>query len=177
LSNKKGEGDRVRKSLMKPLAIPLRRHTTPTKWLVMLKLFGVVVALMLSTTVSAVGLGGINVTSALGQPLKADIELVAISKSEKDSLVARLASPDTYKNAGLEYPYGNNLKFQIESRANGQPYIRASSAQPVNDPFVSLLVELTLVCRQTVPRIYFSAGSTRLCCGTTRQSGSAGRRS
>ena len=167
----------MRKSLMKPLAIPLRRHTTPTKWLVMLKLFGVVVALMLSTTVSAVGLGGINVTSALGQPLKADIELVAISKSEKDSLVARLASPDTYKNAGLEYPYGNNLKFQIESRANGQPYIRASSAQPVNDPFVSLLVELTWSAWQTVPRIYFSAGSTRLCCGTTRQSGSAGRRS
>jgi pilus assembly protein FimV len=123
LSYKKGEGERVRKSL--------------------LKLLGVVVALMLSTTVSAVGMGGINVSSALGQPLKADIELVAISKSEKDSLSARLASPESYKNAGLEYPYGNVFKFQIESRANGQTYIKASSAQPVNDPFVSLLVELT----------------------------------
>jgi pilus assembly protein FimV len=143
LSYKKGEGDRVRKSLMKPLAIPPGRHTTPIKWLVMLKLLGVVVALMLSTTVSAVGMGGINVTSALGQPLKADIELVAISKSEKDSLVARLASPDAYKSAGLEYPYGNNFKFKIESRADGQPFIKATSAQPVNDPFVSLLVELT----------------------------------
>jgi pilus assembly protein FimV len=109
----------------------------------MLKLLGVVVALMLSTTVSAVGMGGINVTSALGQPLKADIELVAISKPEKDSLVARLASPDAYKSAGLEYPFGNNFKFKIESRADGQPYIKATSAQPVNDPFVSLLVELT----------------------------------
>jgi pilus assembly protein FimV len=98
---------------------------------------------MLSTTVSAVGMGGINVASALGQPLKADIELVAISKAEKDSLVARLASPEAYKNAGLEYPYGNKFKFQIENRANGEPYIKASSAQPVNDPFVSLLVELT----------------------------------
>ena len=98
---------------------------------------------MLSTTVSAVGMGGINVASALGQPLKADIELVAISKAEKDSLVARLASPEAYKSAGLEYPYGNKFKFQIESRADGQPYIKASSAQPVNDPFVSLLVELT----------------------------------
>jgi pilus assembly protein FimV len=123
LSNKKGEGDRVRKSL--------------------LKLLGFVVALMLSTTVSAVGLGGINVTSALGQPLSADIDLVAISKSEKDSLSAHLASPDTYKNAGLEYPYGNNYKFQIENRPNGQLYIKATSTQPVNDPFVSLLVELT----------------------------------
>jgi pilus assembly protein FimV len=123
LSYKKGEGDRVRKSL--------------------LKLLCAVAALMLSTTVFAVGMGGINVTSALGQPLKADIELVAISRSEKDSLVARLASPDAYKSAGLEYPYGNNFRFKIESRADGRPYISASSAQPVNDPFVSLLIELS----------------------------------
>ena len=109
----------------------------------LLKLLCAVAALMLSTTVFAVGMGGINVTSALGQPLKADIELVAISRSEKDSLVARLASPEAYKSAGLEYPYGNNFRFKIESRADGRPYISASSAQPVNDPFVSLLVELS----------------------------------
>ena len=118
--------------LMKRLALPL----------VVPALFGVV-GLMLATTVSAVGMGGINVVSALGQQLKADIELVAISKTEKDSLVARLASPEAYKSAGLEYPYGNKFKFQVESRADGQPYIKASSAQPVNDPFVSLLVELS----------------------------------
>lgn len=109
----------------------------------LLKLLGVVAGLTLSTCVSALGLGGINVTSALGQPLKADIELVAVGKAEKASLVARLASPDIYKGAGLEYPYGSKFKFQIESRANGEPYLRVTSAQPVNDPFVSLLVELT----------------------------------
>ena len=102
-----------------------------------------VFALMLSTTVSAVGMGGINVVSALGQPLKAEIELVAISKAEQESLGARLAAPEAYKNAGLEYPVNNKFKFQIESRANGQLFIKASSDQPVNDPFVSLLVELT----------------------------------
>jgi pilus assembly protein FimV len=98
---------------------------------------------MLAATASAVGMGVINVGSSLGQPLKAEIELVAIGKAEKDSLVARLASPEAYKSAGLEYPYGNKFKFQVESRANGEQYIKASSAQPVNDPFVSLLVELT----------------------------------
>ena len=111
--------------------------------LTILKIFVGVSAFMLSTAVYAVGMGGINVASALGQQLKAEIELVAISKSEKDSLVARLASPEAYKSAGLEYPYGNKFKFQIENRPDGQPYIKASSAQPVNDPFVSLLVELT----------------------------------
>lgn len=108
----------------------------------MLKLVAAAVALTFSAFVSAIGMGGINVVSSLGQPLKADIELVALNKAEKSSLVARLASPDAYRGAGLEYPYGNKFKFQIEVRANGESYINVSSAQPINDPFVSLLVEL-----------------------------------
>lgn len=109
----------------------------------LVKLLGIIVALVLSMSASAIGMGGIKVVSALGQPLQADIELVSVSKTEKTSVVARLASPDIYKGAGLEYPYGNKFKFQIESRANGEPYLKVGSSQPVNDPFVSLLVELT----------------------------------
>lgn len=135
-------GDRVHKSLVKQLALPLDRQSPPNRWPAILKLFGVAAALMLSANAFAVGLGGINVASALGQTLKADIQLVDISKNEKDSLSVRLASPDAYKDSGLEYPYGNKFKFEIQSRADGQPYINVSSAQPVNDPFVSLLVEL-----------------------------------
>ena len=109
----------------------------------LLKLLGFVAGLALSTCVSAIGMGGINVFSALGQPLKADIELVAVGKTEKASLVVRLASPDAYKGAGLEYPYGNKFKFQIENRPNGDLYLKVSSEQPINDPFVSMLVELS----------------------------------
>lgn len=133
----------MHKSLVKQLALPLQRLSSPTTWLVVLKLFGIAAALMLSATASAVGLGGINVASALGQTLKADIVLVDISKNEISSLVVGLASPDAYKNSGLEYPYGNKFKFEILNRPDGQPYIKVSSAQPVNDPFVSLLVQLT----------------------------------
>ena len=109
----------------------------------LIKLLGGVAGLTLSACVCAVGMGGINVTSALGQPLKADIELVAINKADKASLVARLASPDAYKGAGLEYSFGNQFKFQVETHANGELYLKVSSVQPVNDPFVSMLVELT----------------------------------
>lgn len=107
------------------------------------KLFAAASILMLSVNASAVGMGGINVASALGQPLKAEIELVAVNKTEKTSLVVRLASPDAYKGAGLEYPQGNKFKFQVESRANGELYLKVSSEQPVSDPFVSMLVELS----------------------------------
>ena len=92
----------------------------------------------------AAGLGGINVTSALGQPLKAEIEVVSIEKVDKSSLRAKLASVEAYKSAGIDYPYSiPKLKFQFEERASGEPYIRVTSAQPVNEPFVSLLIELS----------------------------------
>jgi pilus assembly protein FimV len=145
LSNNKGEGDRVRKSLLKRLAIRLgcQKQKTTAKSLVILKLFAIVAALALSTPIYAVGMGGINVASSLGQQLKAEIDLMAVDKSEKDSLVARLSSPEAYKSAGLDYPYGNKFKFEIQSRSNGEQYIKVSSAQAINDPFVSLLVELS----------------------------------
>lgn len=109
----------------------------------LLKLLGIVAISALPMTAWSVGMGGINVVSALGQPLKADIELLAVGKSDKPGLVARLASPEAYKGAGLEYPYGNKFKFQVESHANGEPYLKVTSAQPVSDPFVSLLVDLS----------------------------------
>ncbi len=115
----------------------------PGKSLKMMQVLGLTAGLTLSAWGHAVGLGGINVASALGQPLKAEIELVAVSKADKPSLVARLASPDAYKGAGLDYPYGAKYTFQIESRDNGEPYLKLSSTREINDPFVSLLVELS----------------------------------
>ena len=116
----------------------------------MLKLFvktlGFIAALVLSGAAGAVGMGGISVTTALGEPLKAEIGLVAVGKADKNNMSARLASPEAFKAAGLNYPDAlslSQLEFQIETRANGDPYIKVTSALPVNEPFVSLLVELS----------------------------------
>ncbi|MBI3902037.1 MAG: hypothetical protein HY306_03710 [Nitrosomonadales bacterium] len=88
-------------------------------------------------------MGGINVVSALGEPLKAEIDLVAVGKTERSSLSAHMASMDIYKGAGMEYPASlPKLKFQLETHPNGDHYIKVTSALPVNDPFVSILVEL-----------------------------------
>ena len=109
-----------------------------------LKAFGYFACFAWSSLASAVGFGGINVTSSLGQPLVAEIELVAVDKADKSSLNAHLASPDAFKGAGIDYPYNlPKIKFQVESHANGVPYIKATTDQAVNEPFVSLLLELT----------------------------------
>jgi pilus assembly protein FimV len=108
-----------------------------------LKALGYFACLAWSGMAGAVGFGGINVTSSLGQPLVAEIELVAVEKADKSSLNAHLASPDAFKGAGIDYPYAlPKLKFSVETRANGDAYIKATSSQPVNEPFVSLLIEL-----------------------------------
>lgn len=128
-----------------PLAVSSRGEVKCTNMprKLMVQLLGMTAGLSLSVLSYAVGLGGINVVSALGQPLKAEIELVAVSGADKPSLVARLASPDAYKGAGLEYPFGVKYSFEVGSRANGDPYLKLNSNREINDPFVSLLVELS----------------------------------
>lgn len=92
---------------------------------------------------NAAGLGRLNVMSALGDPLEAEIDLVA-EKNEIDSLAARLAGPEAFDRAGLIYaPSLADIKVSIEKRASGEPYVRLTSPQPQNDPFLDLLVELS----------------------------------
>lgn len=108
------------------------------------KLSGFIAIMAWSCMASATGLGGINVSSSLGQPLRAEIELVSVDKADSSSISAKLASPDAFKSAGVDYPYSlPKLKFEVVNRDSGRPSIKLSTSQPVNDPFVILLVEVT----------------------------------
>ncbi|MFC5548253.1 FimV/HubP family polar landmark protein [Massilia aerilata] len=100
-------------------------------------------ALVLSSAVHAAGLGKLTVLSALGQPLRAEIELTAVSSDEASGLVAKLASPDAFRTANIEFnPALLSLRFAVEQR-NGRQFIRVSSTQPLNEPFVDMLLELS----------------------------------
>lgn len=104
------------------------------------------VALLLLTPwlAHAAGLGRLTVQSSLGQPLNAEIDLVAVRGDEASSLNARLASPDAYQQANLQYNAGvTGLKLSIERRPNGQSFIKVTGNRPVNEPFVDLLIELS----------------------------------
>jgi pilus assembly protein FimV len=109
-----------------------------------LKTSGYLACLLVSGIASATGLGGMAVNSNLGQPLKAEIELVAVDKADRNSIVAKLASVEAFKAAGIEYPYAlPKLKFAIINRDSAQPRVMITSTQPVNEPFVTLLVEVS----------------------------------
>lgn len=93
---------------------------------------------------SAAGLGKLSVSSALGQPLSAEIELFAADKAELDSLSATLASDQAFRDARVEFsPVLSSLRFAVEKKPNGKAVLKVTSARPVNDPFIDMLVELS----------------------------------
>ena len=90
----------------------------------------------------AVGLGNLRVLSALGQPLNAEIQIVSEHPGEMDSVTARLASQDAFHAAGIDFnPVLLGMQFKLEHR-DGKAVLKVTTRQPVNDPFLDMLVEL-----------------------------------
>lgn len=93
---------------------------------------------------SAAGFGKMTVLSNLGQPLSAEIDLVSVQPEEVQNLAVRLAPPDSFQERGVDYnSYLRSFRFQVARRDSGQYYIRVSSSQAINEPFVDFLVEMT----------------------------------
>lgn len=90
----------------------------------------------------AVGLGNLRVLSALGQPLNAEIQIVSEQAGEMASVTAQLASQDAFRQAGIEFnPVLLGMKFNVEQR-DGKSVLKLTTTQPVNEPFLDVLVEL-----------------------------------
>lgn len=109
------------------------------------KAFGALLAFLLLTLSSAhaAGLGKLTVLSSLGQPLRAEIELTSVAKDEAGTIIVRLASSEAYKRANLDAsPVLRSFAFKVESRG-GRHFVRVTSSQPLNEPFIGMLLELT----------------------------------
>lgn len=91
---------------------------------------------------SALGLGRVTVLSALGEPLRAEVEIPEITAEELASLRATVASPEAFRTAGLDYnPAMANIQVVLQRRPDGRQFLRLSSARPINEPFIDLLLE------------------------------------
>ena len=103
----------------------------------------VFVSLVVPSLASAAGLGKLSVQSQLGQPLRAEIEIVSLQRGEGDSLGARLAPSDLFRQANIDLnPALLSVKFGVQRRPSGQYVMTLTSAQAINEPFVDMLVEL-----------------------------------
>ena len=91
---------------------------------------------------SALALGRITVQSALGEPLRAEIDVPDINAEEAASLRASVALPEAFRAAGLDYnPVLAGAQISLQRRADGRAFIRVSSDRIVTEPFVDLILE------------------------------------
>lgn len=122
-------------------------------------------AVLYAGVANALGLGEIQLKSALNQPLNAVIALQGAEGLGPTDVVIKLADSSAFDAAGIDRPYFlTGLQFTpvVENR---QLTVRVSSSQPVREPYLNFLVELrrpsgTLLREYTVlldPPLYSEA--------------------
>ncbi len=90
----------------------------------------------------SLGLGDLELNSALNQELNAEIKVLSVSIEDTEQLIIKLASRDAFSRAGLDRPHLlQQLKFKIIDR-NGVPYVKIFTKTPIREPFLSFLVEV-----------------------------------
>lgn len=100
-------------------------------------------SLIYSGMVSALGMGEISLQSALNQPLRAEIDLLDVGDLSADDIRIVLASSSDFARVGVERPaFLQDLRFTPVIEGN-RSRIRVSSSQPVREPYLNFLVEIT----------------------------------
>jgi pilus assembly protein FimV len=126
------------------MPLKMRLNTRPTLISFGLKTLSAAVAsaVLLLSNAHAAGLGKLTVLSALGQPLRAEIELTSVTADEAAALVPKLAPAEAFRQVNIDFnPALLSLRFAIDQRG-GRQYIRVTSAVPINEPFIDMLLEL-----------------------------------
>ncbi len=97
---------------------------------------------MIAPAANAAGLGKLVVLSAMGEPFRAEVELLP-DADDRASPTLRLASPDAYSRAYFPYnPALGAARLNTRTLAGGRRIIEILAVRPLNEPFVHLLLEL-----------------------------------
>jgi len=97
-----------------------------------------IAGLVASSQLMALGLGELELKSALNQPLQAEIELIDSGDLSDDEIKSALANAEDFERAGVERVFFlTKIRFRVEGNK-----ITLTTREPVNEPFLNFLVEL-----------------------------------
>ena len=101
-------------------------------------------ACLLSPSLSwALGLGEIHLNSALNEPLRAEIDLIAATPDELAAVRATLAGKDSFTRYGIDRPpFLSTLTFTLGKSKEGRDVLVVHSTDAIPEPFVTFLVEV-----------------------------------
>ena len=123
--------------------VPLKRNSTFTG---RFALTGVAAAALCLAASSAwpLGLGRLQVQSALGEALRAEIDVTSLTPEETANLRVRVAPPESYRAAGVDYnPVLPGTQVELRRRPDGRPFLRLTSDRGVQEPFVDVILEMS----------------------------------
>lgn len=105
--------------------------------------FGTVVLFSTAANSWALGLGEIELNSALNEKLDANIELIDASGLQPDEILVSLASREAFEQIGVErFFFLTDLELEVVVGRNGGAAIAISSSRPITEPYLNFLVEI-----------------------------------
>ena len=95
-----------------------------------------------STKALALSLGRAQVLSALGEPLRAEIDILDITPGEASTLTTKIADPEAFRMSGLDYnAVMPDIQVALARRTDGRAFIQLRGRQAVKEPFLDLVLE------------------------------------
>jgi len=97
-----------------------------------------------SSSALALGLGEIDMQSALNQPMNAVIHLTSAAGMDLSGIKVNIASAEAHARAGLSRSRAlGNFRFKVEQDGSGQPVVHITSADTIHEPFLEFILELS----------------------------------
>ncbi len=89
------------------------------------------------------GLGEIELNSALNQKFSGTIELFDASGLAPSEIIVTLGSSEDFERVGVErFFFLTNLSFEVTHGPTGNPQIVVTSARPITEPYLNFLVQV-----------------------------------
>ena len=97
----------------------------------------------MSSTAYGLGLGELELKSALNQRFVAEIKLTNVRGLEVEEILPNLASQADFNRVGVERNYLlTDLRFKVMPNERGEMVIYVTSSKPIIEPFLNFIVEV-----------------------------------
>lgn len=107
------------------------------------RLYSIFLLLLIPSLASALGLGRLQLNSALNEPFDARIRLLSPTAAELDSLAVGLADSGAFARVNIDRPAVlSRLRFTLDRAERGADTIHITSAEPIREPFLQFLIDI-----------------------------------
>ena len=101
------------------------------------------ILLLASGSAFGLGLGKLELGSALNQQFEAEIELTNVGQLTIDEVLPNLASQDDFARVGVERnDILTDLRFKVVANPQGKLVLKVTSTRPIIEPFLNFIVEV-----------------------------------